>query len=572
MIKILLRYKWYITLIIALMIIEPSVNSVLNFWLQRIFNSAVPGADELIALRALTAGFLLWVLKRLVVFSSSVLKDKFICNAKQDIKYSIFVRLLNLDTSNISDVASSGEYISVFTNDIALLEQRFLNQIVSLISGLFSLAILGTSFIALNAKLAVAIIGFGVVSMFVPFVFSKKLNERILTYSKHVSKFTQKVKEYFVAYPTIKNYSIEDSIVKKFDEKNQETENAKFEADYTISLANNIGALLSWFMQFIGVGLGIMLVIKGEILIGTVIASQSFASDLAMPLQNIIVNINSIRSVKDIVKKLETLAIDKNEGSVTDKKKPTEKTNEREEPNDDCDCDISFKNLSLQIGEKQIISDFSFDFKSGKKYLIVGLNGSGKSSLFKALKKWYQNCSGSIIVDGKEVSTISSDELSKKVSYLNENVSLFSGSIRDNISLFRMYTQENFERVIQDAHIEIDMDREIADEGRNISSGEQRRIEIARSLLDSVKVLIFDEVVSTLDIETAYEIEKLAIGFENKTVIFISHNFSGKLITSYDEILVMEGGRLLSHGTYGDLMKNCEYFRRICEIKFGYTN
>lgn len=199
MIKILLRYKWYITLIIALMIIEPSVNSVLNFWLQRIFNSAVPGADELIALRALTAGFLLWVLKRLVVFSSSVLKDKFICNAKQDIKHSIFVRLLNLDTSNISDVASSGEYISVFTNDIALLEQRFLNQIVSLISGLFSLAILGTSFIALNAKLAVAIIGFGVVSMFVPVVFSKKLNERNLTYSKHVSKFTQKVKEYFVA-------------------------------------------------------------------------------------------------------------------------------------------------------------------------------------------------------------------------------------------------------------------------------------------------------------------------------------------------------------------------------------
>ena len=113
------------------------------------------------------------------------------------------------------------------------------------------------------------------------------------------------------------------------------------------------------------------------------------------------------------------------------------------------------------------------------------------------------------------------------------------------------------------------MNRMVNDEGKNISSGEQRRIEIARSLLHSAKVLIFDEVVSTLDIETAYGIEKLALGFEDKTVVFISHNFSGKLIREYDEILVMESGRLLAHGNYDELIKSCDYFRRICEIKFG---
>ena len=82
-------------------------------------------------------------------------------------------------------------------------------------------------------------------------------------------------------------------------------------------------------------------------------------------------------------------------------------------------------------------------------------------------------------------------------------------------------------------------------------------------------VLIFDEVVSTLDIETAYEIEKLALDFEEKTVIFISHNFSGKLIREYDEILVMGDGKLISHGSYEALVKECDYFRKICEIKFG---
>ena len=81
--------------------------------------------------------------------------------------------------------------------------------------------------------------------------------------------------------------------------------------------------------------------------------------------------------------------------------------------------------------------------------------------------------------------------------------------------------------------------------------------------------MIFDEVVSTLDIETAYEIEKMILEYSDKTVIFVSHNFSGKLIKEYDEILVMDSGKLLAHGTYDELIRDCEYFRRICEIKFG---
>lgn len=491
------------------------------------------------------------------------LKERFICNAKQDIKHKVFVRLLKLDTANISGIASSGEYISVFTNDILLLEQRFLNQIIGLISGIFSLAILGFSFVALNPKLALAIMAFGVVSTFVPFAFSRKLNEKNTIYSRNVSHFTQKLKEYFVAYPTIKNYSIEEQIFRRFDTNNCETEDSKFEADCTISLANNVGALLSWFMQFIGVGLGIVLVIRGEILIGTVIASQSFAGDLAMPLQTIIANINSIRSVKDIVKKIENLTAEQEARS----RETAHKTDAPKlMPADDS---VVFDDLCLKLGDKDIISHFSFRFEPGRKYLVVGLNGAGKSSVFKALKKWFDNCTGCIYVNGKEISELSGDELSKYVSYLNENVSLFSGSVRDNISLFREHSEEAFDSAVSAAHVELDLDRVIVDEGRNVSSGEQRRIEIARSLIDSVNVLIFDEVVSTLDIETAYEIEKLALGFEDKTVVFISHNFSGKLISKYDEILVMDQGKLVSHGTYDKLINECEYFKRICDIKFG---
>ena len=170
------------------------------------------GGNIVELLRLLSAGFLLWMLKRVIIYSNGVIKARFICNAKRDVKHQLFVRMMGLDTANLADVASSGEYISIFTNDITLLETRFYNQLLGLISGLFSLAILGTSFVALNAKLAGPIIIFGLVAMFIPVIFSRRLNDKSLQYSNAISRFTQKVKEYMVAYPTIKNYSIENTI------------------------------------------------------------------------------------------------------------------------------------------------------------------------------------------------------------------------------------------------------------------------------------------------------------------------------------------------------------------------
>ena len=566
MIKLLLKYKWYIAIIFVLIVVEPSLNSILNFWLQRMFNSATPGADLVVVIRLLTTGFLLWMLKRIICYASAILKSRYICNAKQDLKSQVFSNLLGFDTANISGIASSGEYISLFTNDINLVETRFLNQVISLISGIFSIAILGVSFFALSAKLATAIIAFGVVAMFVPLAFSKLLNEKSLKYSGKVSVFTQRIKEYLVAYPTIKNYSIEKTINRKFAQINTETEDAKFESDYALNLANNVGQLLSWFMQFIGVGLGLYLVVQGEITVGTVIAAQSFANDLALPLQNIIMNVNSIHSVKALVKKFNEYSSEQKSQEIV-MSAPANSSPVPAEPTGG--CEITFSDVTLTIEDKPIIDHFSFRFEKSKKYLIVGLNGSGKSSLFRALKKWFPQCQGKITVDGTEISSLANEQLSRSVSYMNENVSLFTGTVRDNVSLFRNYSPEDFDRAIQDAQVRLNLNREIGDEGRNISSGEQRRIEIARSLLESVGVLIFDEVVSTLDIETAYEIEKLALGFDEKTVIFISHNFSGKLIREYDEILVMSNGSLVSHGPYDTLIQECEYFRNICNIKFG---
>jgi len=496
--------------------------------------------------------------KRFIEYSSGLLKSKFLCSVKRDVKYEMFNSLLGINAYEFEEQAASGDYISSFTNDITIIEQQYFRNVVGLISNMISIVVLVTSFLTLNRILALSIIGFAVITIFIPMAFAQMLSDKNLKYSKKIAEFTQKLKEYFMAYSMIKNYAVEMQIEEKFKIYNEETEEAKFDAEYALVLANSIGSLLSWFMQFIAIGIGLALMAKGKILVGTVIAARSFASDLASPLQEILVNVNSICSVKGIVGKICRYIKREYKPVVADEKSDSKI----------CSVSVTFEDVSLCLSGMPIIDHFSFTFQSGKKYLIIGKNGSGKSSIFKILKKFQSGYTGNIRINDILLADMDNAVLSKYVSYLNENVSLLSGVIKDNILLYRQYSEEDLRNAINKARINIDVNRIISESGNNVSSGEKRRIEIARSLLAFTPVIIFDEVVSTLDIENAYEIEKMALGYDN-TIIFISHNFSGKLIRKYDEILIMDGGRLMAYGSYDKLIQECDYFRKICEIKFG---
>ena len=545
-----------------MIIIEPTMTSWLILFLQKMYNTVEIGTSKYVILRLILIGVLVWCIKRFLLYGISVVKSRFICNIKQNLKHDIFANALGIDTSNISGIASSGEYISIFTNDITIIEQKLFSNVIGVCSKVISIVILGSSFFSMNGKLAAFMVGFGVIVVFVPPAFSKKLNETNLNYSRCFSKFTQKIKEFFHAYATIKNYSIEKIILRKFDQSNSDLEDSKFTYDCSLSLADSVGSLLTWFTRIIVIGAGLIMVANGEILIGTVMAAQAFVEELASPLQGLIENINAIKSVKSIVNRISEITQVNAQPTQSD-------MGDSPEPELVTSMDIEFRDLTIVAQERKIVNDFSFTFRQGGKYLVIGKNGSGKSSIFKALKKGFENYDGQILLNGMELRNISSKQLSSLTSYLNENVAIFTGSIEENITFGRQIPPEILQYAIKNAHVELRANRLVGEDGFDISSGEQRRIEIARSLVSPATFMIFDEVVSTLDIETAYEIEREALSYEGKTVVFISHNFSGKLVRDYDEILVIKDGCLLAHGNYDTLLAECDYFRHICEIKFG---
>ena len=557
MIRTIAKNSFLFCLIIIFMVVEPIITSELNYWLQDLFNIA--SADEVsftLIVRFLVIGFLIWVLKRVIVYTSSVTQSYIVCKVKNDVKLNIFRRLIKLDSSKLFEKEDSGRFLSFFTNDINLLEQKYLNAVFGLISGIFSLVIMGAAFLRMNLQIGIYIVAFGVVSMLVPLFFTHLLNGKNSKYSYEMSRFTLQLKEYLEAYPTIKNYAIEREIEEKFREANSRTKLSKFDYESSLALSNNIGSMLSWFMQFMAVGIGLLLVTRGEVLIGTVIAARSFASDLASPMQTIIMNLNSIRSVKSVVNKMEELA------SAADEAPATERVDR------EGGVCVEFRSLNVEYDGNAVVKDLSFTFERGKKYLIVGKNGCGKSTMFKTLKKRIPDYTGDILINGVSFASLDNAELSRCVSYLNENVSLLSGKVVDNITLYRDVTRERFDEATKRAQINIDLDRTVLDGGVNISSGEQRRIEVARSLIDEVDFIVFDEVISTLDIETAYEIEKMILGYRDKTIVFISHNFSGMLMREYDEILYMDAGEIIAHGSYDQMVANPR-FKALLRIKFG---
>ena len=554
MLKYIARYKIYFIIIGVIIVVEPILASSLNLYFEKILNYVMPGADLIIIARMLLIGFFYWITKRVVSFIFSVINSRCMNSIREDIKDDTFKSLLKMNIAELESISGSGEFTSIFINDINIIEMRYFNNIVSFVASAVSVIINVAALTYMNYKLAIPILAFACIIIFIPFIFARKLSKSQYEYSIKIAKFTHTIKEFIGAYPTIKNYEVEDPVFYRFKESNLLTEDAKFLSEYDLALSSSVSSLLSWFMQIIAVGVGFALVIKGEILLGTVIVARSFANDIAEPLNNMVTSFSSIISIKKITAKIKEMT-----GS-----------GKYHEPSliiDKC-SDIEYDDVSLTLNEKTIINHLSYKFDYGKKYLVVGRNGSGKSTMFRLLKKRYVDYEGTIKVGNVDIKDVSTKALAASVSYLNEKVDLFTGTVSENIRLFSdKYSDEDVEKAAQQAQLTVDLSRRVNDSGFNISSGEKRRLEIARCLLQGSDTIIFDEVVSTLDAMTAFELEEMVLNYD-KTVIFISHNFSAKLIKKYDQILVLNDGVLVDSGSYDELIQRNTLFQDMCRIKF----
>ncbi len=239
---------------------------------------------------------------------------------------------------------------------------------------------------------------------------------------------------------------------------------------------------------------------------------------------------------------------------------------------------ISVKAISYTYPQRSIktLDNVNLKIKYGEKIGIAGASGCGKSTLIKIILRLLHNYSGDIYLFGRDLKTITRDEIAEKIAYVPQKTYIFSGTIRENIvygCLRKNITDIEIIEASKKANIfnEITkdlggLDGRITENGNNLSGGQKQRLALARLILKSPDIFIFDEATSALDNtnETIIQknIEKL---FKNKTMITIAHRLT--TLENSDRILVFDSGRIVQEGSFGDLSKKNGLFKDFLEQK-----
>ncbi|MBQ6699153.1 MAG: ABC transporter ATP-binding protein, partial [Oscillospiraceae bacterium] len=227
---------------------------------------------------------------------------------------------------------------------------------------------------------------------------------------------------------------------------------------------------------------------------------------------------------------------------------------------------IELKNLSFSYdGKEKILENVNFKFESGKSYAIVGASGSGKSTLLNLISGGNSGYSGTIAYDGTELCDISSTSLYDIISIIQQKVFVFNSSIRDNITMFRGFADNEIEKAaslsgLSELIAEKGKDFLCGENGSGLSGGECQRISIARSLIRKTPVLLVDEATAALDKETSFRIFGTLLSLDKLTRIIVTHDLDENLLKKYDCVLVLKNGKIIEHGRFEELMKKKEYF------------
>lgn len=486
-----------------------------------------------------------------------VMSYKFVAKMSLDTKIYIFNNLIKQDIESFynNDV---GDKISILTNDINTIETEYFRTFLNLVkSGFLFLFAFGTIFYV-SYQMTIALMILSIISFVFGNIPMKNLKTFKEKFSNSQSEYTARTSEYFNGYETIKVFGLEKFISKVFynNSKNVYDKGLAYQKRY--SLVTMISYFFGGFTFLGGFVCGGYLAYKGFITLGQMIVCVQLTNHIVNPLMFAIESYGKFKSVDKILNKIENTLISEENVETTEIK--------------DFNNKISLEDVSFKYDDKKVLENISFDFEKGKKYALVGLSGSGKSTLMKLISKRIKADEGKICIDGTDLDEISRNSIINLISTINQNVFLFKGSIYDNITLFsKDYSEEKVKDIILKAELGKYLDRLydkelISENANNLSGGEKQRISIARSLIKDTKIILADEILSSLDNEIAFSIEKGLLELENITLISVTHRLIKENLKQYDKILVLKDGKIEEKGNFEELMNFDSYFKKLYTI------
>jgi len=239
---------------------------------------------------------------------------------------------------------------------------------------------------------------------------------------------------------------------------------------------------------------------------------------------------------------------------------------------------VEFRNVSFRYpdGQKNVLTDISFQAKKGQTVAFIGATGCGKSTIVNLVSRFYDVTGGQVLVDGHDVREYRKHELARKIGYVSQKAVLFSGDIRENVNFGdNNASEETIEKAVEIAQSTgfVDaqkggLDGHVAQGGTNFSGGQKQRLSIARAVARQAEIYIFDDTFSALDYKTDRELRSaLKAEMKDSTCLIVAQRI-GTIIDA-DLILVLENGCVVGQGTHKELLESCDAYREIAQSQLS---
>lgn len=349
---------------------------------------------------------------------------------------------------------------------------------------------------------------------------------------------------------TLKASGAENEYIARIIGYSAKTINLEQKLSKTQSILDAIPDAVSTISDVIVLAVGAVFIIQGNITVGILIAFTSLFNSFTDPIDKLVGFMKKTQIQKANMSRVEDIMNYSLDFKFDDKPKKVDIKTKLQ-------GNVELKNISFGYSTlaKPLIEDFSFKLASGKSIAFVGSSGCGKSTISKVISGLYNPWSGKIFMDGHELETLPKEVINASISTVSQNITLFSGTIRDNLTMWNSSILESdIISAAKDACIHDVItkktgayDHHLTEGATNLSGGQRQRLEIARALVTNPTILIMDEATSALDPIVE---KKILDNIKRRgcTCIIVAHRVSA--IRDCDEIILMENGKIVQKGTH----------------------
>lgn len=454
-------------------------------------------------------------------------------------------------------------------SDAFTIKDVFTNIALTLVMDIGMAGVTGVILFRKNTTLFSIILFMTIISVLLVFIFKqpyKKINEEQM---QQASILNSRIIEGLRAVETIKGNANEDAELEDIEREYIKSLRIGYKEGMLSNIQNTISSAISGVGNLILTYAGIMQVMEGNITLGSMMAFMTLAGYFMNPVGRLVSLQLSLQEANISMKRISEILDYEREQSETE--------NENYQELEKVEGTIELKNVTFRYGNRRpVLNQISFCIPKGKKVALVGASGSGKSTIAKLLLKYYEPESGEILLDGVNIEEFSNESLRKAISYVPQNIELFSKSIYDNIRVSkRNATLDEVKEAAKaaDAHdfikrLPMQYHTYLEEAGNGLSGGEKQRIALARAFLKKNEFYILDESTSSLDFATENVIFDMIYNrFREKSMLIIAHRLA--TVKKCDEIIVLDKGEIVEQGTHEELLEKRGTYYRLWEMQQG---